>query len=465
MIKTNKRINQKILFNFVALLLMVLLGVSCQNPAKEGELAEDLTHGVQHPDWSKEDVIYEVNIRQYTPEGTFDAFAEHLPRLKAMGVDILWLMPIHPIGEKNRKGPLGSYYSVKDYLAINPEFGTREDFRELVEKIHEHDMYIIIDWVANHTAWDNELIEEHPGWYKKDSAGNFVSPFDWTDVVSLDYTNPEVREYMKDALVYWVAEENIDGYRCDVAGMVPTDFWNKARAALDSIKPVFMLAEAEEPEHHLRAFDMSYAWEMHHVMNKVASGEMNANNIHETLVKNMERFPEGAYRMQFTSNHDENSWNGTVFERLGEAAKTFAALTYVIPGMPMIYNGQEAAMDKRLAFFEKDTINWGDIPLQDFYTTLCELKETNEALWNGSFGGDYTRIESQNNDDIYALIRQKGDARVMAVFNLSGEEKKARLIGDSHYGDYIDLFTNNKILIDEDTELVLASWDYIILYY
>lgn len=464
MIKIYNAIWQKSIFNFITLLLIALMGASCQPPEKKAELAEDLTQGVQHPEWSKEDVIYEVNIRQYTPEGTFNAFAEHLPRLKEMGIDILWLMPIHPIGEKNRKGSLGSYYSVKDYLAVNPEFGSIEDFRTLVEKVHEHDMYIILDWVANHTAWDNELIEEHPDWYKKDSTGEFVSPFDWTDVVSLDYENPEVREYMKNALVYWVEEENIDGYRCDVAGMVPTDFWENARAALDSIKPVFMLAEAEETDHHLRAFDMSYAWEMHHVMNKIAAGEMNANDIHETLTKNIERFPEGSYRMQFTSNHDENSWNGTVYERLGDAAKTFAALTYVIPGMPMIYNGQEAALDKRLAFFEKDSIPWGNIPLKDFYSRLNKLKENNEALWNGNFGGSYSRINSENNTDIYALLRQKGDDKVMAVFNLSGEEKKANLMGELHYGEYYDTFTNNKILIDEDTSLVLAPWDYFILH-
>ncbi|MDZ7741384.1 MAG: alpha-amylase family glycosyl hydrolase [Bacteroidota bacterium] len=367
--KNKKKFSRSLLYLFISVFL-----VSACQPTDNKKTAE--YNGTFHyPEWSRDDVIYEVNIRQYTPEGTFKAFEEHLPRLKEMGVDILWLMPVHPIGEKNRKGSLGSYYSVKDYLAVNPEFGTKEDFRSLVGKAHELGMYVILDWVANHTAWDNVWVEEHPAWYVKDSSGNFISPFDWTDVIKLDYDNAGMRRAMKDALLYWVKEENIDGYRCDVAGEVPIDFWNEASAELYAVKPVFMLAEAELPEHHEKAFNMSYAWEMHHVMNEVAKGNENANKIQEVLDKNMARFPQGAYRMYFTSNHDENSWNGTVYERMGDAAETFAALTYVLPGMPLIYSGQEAGLDKRLLFFEKDSISWDEMKLLDFYTRLNEIKE------------------------------------------------------------------------------------------
>ena len=239
---------------------------------------------VKHPEWSKNLSIYEVNIRQYTPEGTFNAFSEHLPRLKELGTDIIWLMPIHPIGEKNRKGTLGSYYAVKDYFGINTEFGTEEDFHNLISKIHELDMYVIIDWVANHSAWDNDLINLHPEWYSKNENGEIISPVDdWTDVADFNYDVPEMREYMIKALKYWVQDFDIDGYRCDVAGMVPTSFWNDARLEHDKIKPVFMLAEAEEPELHEYAFDMTYAWSMHFLWNDIAQGKKTVADLDEML--------------------------------------------------------------------------------------------------------------------------------------------------------------------------------------
>ena len=323
-----------LLSSFFLSLLIVSCNVKTEQKSPESK--------VNSPEWSKNAVIYEVNVRQYTPEGTFNAFAAHLPRLKELGVDILWFMPITPIGELNRKGSLGSYYSVKDYRDVNPEFGTMEDFKNLVAQAHEQGMYVILDWVANHTAWDNYLVEQHPEWYAKNDNGEMISPFDWSDVVQLDYNQPGLRDYMADALKFWVTEANVDGFRCDVAEMVPTDFWNRARAELDQIKPVFMLAEAEVPEHHEYAFDMSYGWEFHHIMNNIAKGTMNADNIQEYLTKEAGRFPANAYRMQFITNHDENSWNGTVFERLGDAVETMAVLSYTIPGMPLIYSGQES---------------------------------------------------------------------------------------------------------------------------
>lgn len=446
---------------FVALATALMF--ACQAPEEKEE--DKVTEGVDHPDWSVDDVIYEVNIRQYTPEGTFKAFEEHLPRLRQMGVDILWLMPIHPIGEKNRKGPLGSYYSVKDYLAVNPEFGDQEDFRSLVKKIHELDMYVIIDWVANHTSWDNHLIDEHPDWYQRDSLGKLVSPFDWTDVVSLDYEEEGLRDYMRNALAYWVAEENIDGYRCDVASLVPTDFWNSVRDTLEKIKPVFMLAEAELPEHHEDAFDMSYGWNIHHIMNEVAQGKQNANDLHAALLEDELRFPDHAYRMYFTSNHDENSWNGTVYERLGDGVETFAALTYVMPGMPLIYSGQEAGLDKRLEFFEKDTISWETLELQNLYTTLNALKHDNKALWNGQYGGEYRRVESTDDQRAMVIYREKDDNKVLGVFNLSDTTlNNLRLKGEMHIDNYTDLFEGTDVVVDMETVFDLKPWAYKILY-
>jgi cyclomaltodextrinase / maltogenic alpha-amylase / neopullulanase len=457
-IKKSKQ--QKFVFlSALFLLFSGLIFLSCQPKI---EVKEEITEGIVHPEWTKNANIYEVNLRQYTPEGTIKAFETHLPRLKEMGVDILWLMPIHPVGEKNRKGELGSYYSVQDYLAVNPEFGTMDEFKGLVKKAHELGMYVILDWVANHTAWDNPMIEAHPDWYAQDSAGNLLSPYDWTDVVQLNFDNQELREYMKNALVFWVKETDIDGYRCDVAGMVPTDFWDYARTELDKTKPVFMLAEAEQPDHHLKAFDMSYAWELHHIMNKIAQGEKNANDIFIYLNKNDSLYPTDAFRMCFTSNHDENSWNGTEYERMGDAAETFAALCYVVPGMPLIYSGQETALDKRLRFFEKDTINWDNVELGDFYAALGTLKKNNPALWNGNFGGNWEQIKTQNDEDIFAIMRHKEDNMVLGIFNLSDQVQELNFMDAGIDGSFTDFASGEEIKLDESTVFDLQPWAYLI---
>ncbi len=403
---------------------MTLSLTSCSTEAKESKPQNAEEKPVA---WSEDANIYEVNIRQYTPEGTFSAFQKHLPRLKEMGVEILWLMPIHPIGEKNRKGELGSYYAVQDYLGINPNFGTEEDFRALVKEVHMLDMRIIIDWVANHTAWDNALIEQHPEWYTHNEEGEIIAPVeDWSDVADLNYDNPEVPNYMVEALKYWVREFNIDGYRCDVAGMVPVEFWNRARTALDSIKPVFMLAEGNEPELH-EAFDMTYAWDLHFIFNEVAQGKKDASHIVARLQEEKEKYPEEGYRMLFTSNHDENSWKGDVYERMGEAVPTFAALTVALPGMPLIYNGQEACMDKSLAFFEKDTIMWKTCEMFDLYKQLLHLKKDNPALWNGLHGGSMELITSADDKELLIFSRTKKTNSLLAIFNLSDKQQEYTL--------------------------------------
>lgn len=459
MLQFKKDKTAKLFTWFLGALFLSVLIVSCNVKTEQ----KPVESRVNSPEWSKNAVIYEVNVRQYTSEGTFSAFATHLPRLKEMGVDILWFMPITPIGEVNRKGSMGSYYSVKDYRGVNPEFGTMEDFKNLVVQAHELGMYVILDWVANHTAWDNYLVEQHPEWYARNKNGEMISPFDWSDVVQLDYNQTGLRDYMADAMKFWVTEANVDGFRCDVAEMVPTDFWNRARAELDQIKPVFMLAEAEVPEHHEYAFDMSYGWEFHHIMNNIAKGTMNADNIKEYLTKEAGRFPANAYRMQFITNHDENSWNGTVFERLGDAVETMAVLSYTIPGMPLIYSGQEAGLDKRLLFFEKDEIDWTNIRFQEFYAKLNKIKKDNPALWNGTNGGKIEIVDNTNSQNIFSFTRGKDGNKLIVLMNLSADEQQFILEGTDLAGDYMNAMTGDSIMLEDNQEVDFAAWEYLVL--
>ncbi|MCB0805609.1 MAG: alpha-glucosidase C-terminal domain-containing protein [Bacteroidales bacterium] len=417
-----------------------------------------------HPEWSKNANIYEVNIRQYTPEGTFKAFETHLSRLQKMGVKILWLMPVHPIGVKNRKGSMGSYYAVKDYKAVNPEFGTMDDFKSLVREAHNLGFKVIIDWVANHSAWDNPWITEHPEWYSKDSTGNMIAPFDWTDVADLNYDEPGLRDAMIDALKFWVKEADIDGYRCDVAGMVPTDFWNRARIELDSIKPVFMLAEAEQVDLHETAFDMTYAWELHHIYNSIAKGEKNVNSLEQYFSKMDTTYPNEAYRMNFITNHDENSWNGTIEERLGNGAETFAMLTYTLPGMPLLYSGQETGLDKRLRFFEKDTIEWDfNSPWMDFYTRMTSLKTQNQALWNGTFGGAFERLATSDEENILVFKRVKAGNEILVLANLSPDEHAFTINGEHPEGEFKNVLTGKEMPFEPEQKFNLGPWEYHIL--
>ena len=461
----------------VSICLLIALGMSaglsCQKrvpaPAKLGEPLEfpraELVP-VRHPEWSRNASIYEVNVRQYSPGGTFAEFEEHLPRLKEMGVGILWFMPIHPIGEKNRKGTLGSYYSVKDYYGVNPEFGAMEEFKQLVDKIHGMGMYVIIDWVANHAAWDNPLTEEHPDWFIRDIHGNLVPPVDdWSDVVDLNYGNPELWYYMIDAMRFWVEEVDIDGFRCDVAGMVPLDFWNVARARLDEVKPVFILAEWEAPEAHEYAFDMTYSWGLYHLMNRIAKGLLPASAVGIYLERDREIYSPDAYRMLFTSNHDENSWNGTVFERMGRVAPGLAVLSAALDGMPLVYSGQEAGLDKRLEFFEKDEIDWRQHEMGRLYETLLNLKKHNRALWNGIAGGRAQWVHTADDKAAFAFVRQQSGDRVFVVLNLTGEAKVVSFSGDSHYGTYKDVFSDEPVSVGAETQMNLDPWGFRVLAY
>lgn len=462
MTKKLENMNWKPGFTLLAILLVIASLISCRQQPSEiiGKSRLPDTE-VIHPEWSRNANIYEVNIRQYTPEGTILAFVKHLPRLRDMGVDILWLMPVNPIGELNRKGTLGSYYSIKDYMAVNPEYGTLEDLKLLVARAHEMNMKVILDWVANHTSWDNPLTVEHPEWYKKDTAGKFVSPYDWSDVLQLDYDQTGLTDYMIGAMKYWITEADVDGFRCDVAGMVPTEFWNRARRELDQVKPVFMLAEADKPELLVSAFDMDYGWELHHIMNKVAQGSRNVNDMKRYFRKNDSICPGNAYRMHFTSNHDENSWKGTEFERMGDAAPIMAVLSATIPGMPLIYSGQEAGLDKRLRFFEKDTIEWDrNTEYTEFYRVLLELKKRNRSLWNGNEGGLMEILPMANDSVVLAFTRQKDTDRIVALFNFSKEKQEVKLRNFAWPGNYTDVFTGDELTIRKRALFKLEPWDY-----
>lgn len=412
------------------------------------------------PEWSYNASIYEVNVRQYSEEGTFAAFEQHLPRLRKMGVQILWFMPIHPIGEKNRKGTLGSYYAVKDYLAVNSEFGTLEEFKSLVRKIHDMGMFVILDWVANHTAWDNPLTQTHPEWYTKDENGNFLPPVpDWSDVIDLNYDRPGLRRYMIEAMIFWVDEVDVDGFRCDVAEMVPLDFWREAGTELEQVKPVFMLAEGDDPELH-EVFDMTYDWRLFRLMGKIAQGEKVADDLMALMLEDRTLYPPDAFRMRFTSNHDENSWNGTVFERLGDGAAAFAVLTATVPGMPLIYSGQEAGLDKRLGFFEKDPIDWRDHEFQELYTKMLNLKKSNQVLWNGERGGIFLQVPTSNDEAVFAFLREKNGDRVLVVLNLSASEQSITFTGSLPSGEFRELFSEQTVALSELQTHTLAPWGY-----
>ena len=455
--------NKKLLSLLVLGLAVVLISCVQNNTKQDKDKNVKEMDGLKHPEWSRNANIYEVNIRQYTEEGTFDAFRTHLPRLKEMGVDILWIMPIHPVSELNRKGSLGSYYAVQDYKAVNPEFGDMQDFQELVDEAHSMGMKVIIDWVANHSGWDNIWTKDHPDYYEKDKDGKLISPFDWTDVISFDYNNQEMRAAMLDALKFWITETNIDGYRCDVAGMVPTDFWDHARYELDQIKPVFMLAEDEDQAGLQRAaFDMNYGWKLHHLMNEISKEEKTAKDLWAYFLWSGTYFPEDNYRMNFITNHDENSWNGTVKERMGDAAQVMAVLAWTVPGMPLIYSGQEAGMDKRLEFFEKDTIIWGEYIYADFYTKLNSLKELNPSLNCGADGGMMLQISEGQNDNIMAFSREKDGNQVVVILNLSKDSQNFKVTGDMVSGSYTELFTEKELDIEDGFEVSLKPWEYLV---
>lgn len=420
---------------------MLLVGCG-GSKAKKAETAQDSTlTSVKHPEWSRNAVIYEVNLRQYTDSGTITAFAEQLPRLKDLGVDILWFMPIYPISELNRKGELGSYYAVKDYKAFNPEFGTIDQFKEVVKQAHAQGMKVILDWVPNHSGCDNAWVTEHPDWYAKDENGKMFGPYDWTDVYKFDYSNPEMRAAMVDAFKFWLTEVGVDGFRCDVAMEVPVDFWDETRPQLEAVKPdLFMLAEASVPALQKNGFDMGYNWPMKDLFSEIAAtsgqytfkgenGEIrkfpvkHAIAIDSLLAKQAQDYPGDTYLMNMITNHDLNSWEGTEFERLGNLQGAFAVLSYTLPGMPLIYTGQETGMNRAFEFFKKDTPPTWE-PRNEyftFYQKLNALKHNQSALKAGNKGAQMVRYATES-PDLYIFERGDDNGTVLVMVNLGAEE-------------------------------------------
>lgn len=446
-------------FLFFALCLMV---ACAQTNTAKSEYEPTPYVKVTHPEWSKNAVMYQLNTRQFTPEGTISSAQKQLPRLKELGIDIIWLMPIHPIGEENRKGTLGSPYSVKDYRKVNPELGTLADLKAFVDEAHDMGMYVILDWVANHTAWDNWLRFEHPDWYERDYQGNFrPTPWwDWSDIIDLDYSKPELREYMTESMKYWVKEVGVDGYRCDVAGFVPVDFWNNVRRELDEIKPVLMLAEWESRDLHAHAFDMTYAWSWSEKMHKIINGHADVSALFVYYSWNESAFPEQAYRLVGVANHDTNAWEGTMFENYGDALEAVIALSIVGEGFPMIYNGQEAGNNRRLAFFERDPIDWQPHPIGDLYQSLFALKHDNEALWNGQFGGRMVHVPNSSPKEVLSFVRAKGDDKVFAVFNLSATEQTVTFKEPLFQGEYKEALTDGSAVFTAESALTLPAWGF-----
>jgi len=417
---------------------------------------------VKQPEWSSHAVIYQVNTRQFSTSGDFKGVIAGLPHIKALGADIVWLMPIHPIGNKYRKGELGSPYAVKDYFAINPEFGNEGDLKALVEEAHKLSLKVIIDWVPNHSAWDNPLVESHPHWYAKDYKGDFrPSPWwDWSDIIEFDYRQAGLREYMIEALRYWVEKFDIDGYRCDVAGYVPNDFWCQAKDALEQIKPVFMLAEWENRDLHEKAFNMTYAWSWNETMHDLAYGRCHLDRLRKYYSWNERSWPHNAYRMTFVSNHDKNAWDGTQYEQFGDALEAAIVLSSLGEGMPLIHNGQEAGETKRLAFFERDPIEWQGHPIGELYRALITLKKSKQVLGNGEFGARMIQVPNTVMDKIFSFVRHNGQEKVFVIINFSSESVDVSFSEPLFEGHYVDWQGNDEIVFENASVRTILPWQY-----
>ena len=406
----------------LSFLLILFCLAACKKAVPEG----NVTH-VVHPEWAKNAVIYQVNVRQFSPEGTFAAVEPQLDRLAELGVDILWLMPIHPIGVEGRKGTLGSYYAVKDYCAVNPEFGTLEDFDHFLAAAHEKGFKVILDWVANHTGRDHAWTREHRDWYHLDAEGNLATQYDWTDIAHLDYVNhPEVYDAMEQQMKFWV-DRGVDGFRCDVASEVPTDFWDKTFADFRAQRPgeLFFLAEAETPALQVDAFDAYYAWRQMHLWYDLAAGKVNANDLANFYVSYADSvgMPAGTWAMNFVSNHDQNSWSGTNLEMFGPTLKQFTVLSFLLPGIPMLYNGDEICLSKRLQFFEKDPIDWSRDPFEmtKLYKELIALRDLHACLWAAPWGGTMAVLPTDHPEQVFAFEREEQGDMCLAMFNFSDE--------------------------------------------
>ena len=422
---------------------------------------------MEHPAWSYDAVIYEMNIRQQTAEGTLRAAAERLPMLRSIGIDAVWLMPVYPIGETGRKGSLGSYYSVRDYCAVNPEFGTMADLDAFVEQAHSLGLKVLLDWVANHTSRDAVWIASKPtDWYERDPNGEAKIPWDWSDTAKLNYANRNVWRGQADAMKFWIAEHGIDGFRCDMAMLVPIGFWQYIRTELRTLAPdVFMLAEAEETNLFNGAFDASYGWRIHHTLCDIAQSRKRVWELRECMCAYRADYPPHALRLMFTSNHDENSWSGSEFARLGEAAECMAALTFLLPqSLPLIYTGQEYGYDHSFRFFDRDPMPpQRENRFTELYRRLCTLRHGCAALHCADDGGSFVEIENNAPDCLLTFVRERGGSRMIAMMNLS----PYTVFRDFHTGiyadEYTDAMTGETYTLYEHMWGDTAPWSYRIL--
>jgi alpha-amylase len=452
----------KLLFTIAAFSFLF----SCKNDSTKKSDVMDKNSPFKTVDWAHTTNIYEVNVRQYTPQGTLNAFANELPRLKKMGVKTLWFMPITPIAQKNRKGSLGSYYACSDYTSINNEFGTADDFKNLVYKAHEMGFKVIIDWVANHTGWDHVWTKEHPDYYLKDTATkDFKIASGMDDIIELDFENPALRKAMIEAMKFWVKEFDIDGFRCDLAFWVELPFWKEARKELDAIKPLFWLGEFDEldnPEYG-EAFDASYTWTWMHRAKDFYQKKLPLDSLY-TVLKKYDDLGDSTMRAWFTTNHDENSWNGTEYEKYGDMAKALAVFSTTWNGIPLLYSGQELPNKKRIKFFDKDTIQWtGNNELGEFYKTLLNLHNNHPALRAGDPAVQTFRIKTTDSKHVFIYLRKKNDKEILVVLNLSLQNKlRFEIIDEKITGIFKNAFSGAANNFTNEKSFEMQGWEYLV---
>lgn len=439
--------------------IVAVLGLSLLLTAIARAESTTPTRAFPHPPaWLADQTVYEVNLRQFSPEGNVAGLRKQLPRLKALGIGTLWLMPIHPIGAEGRIGGLGSPYAVKDYLAFNPELGTFAAFKELVDEAHRLGLYVILDWVAPHTALDHPWVKAHPDWYNRDANGQLKPPApEWKDVAGLNYGSAEMRRTMIDAMAYWVRETGVDGFRCDSAEFVPLDFWIEARDTMRKIKPVFMLAEGNKPELVEHAFDAAYAWDLPVNMEGIVRGSKTATDIANYFNADARVMPRPGARFNFTTNHDKNAFEGTTREQLGDGAAAFAVLSFTAPGVPMVFNGQENGDEKRLSLFDRDPIPWRKDPAADLYASLARLKRNHPALWSGPTASPMKIADAPLKDGVLLFERQAGGDRVVVCLNLSAKPARVTLPAGT---ESLTLVLGKR----EQTKgsLTLQPWEYLV---
>jgi glycosidase len=405
--------------------------------------------------------VYEVNLRQYTEEGSFNAFAQHLPRLKDMGVQTLWFMPVTPIAQKQKKGSMGSYYACSNYTSINTEFGTMDDFKSLVKQAQAMGFKVIIDWVANHTGWDHIWTVQHPDWYERDEAtGDFKKASGMDDIIELDFKNATMRKAMIDAMKFWVQECDIDGFRCDLAFWVELDFWIEAKTELDKVKELFWLAEADPLDHpgYMQVFDAAYSWTWMHRSEEFYKKGL---RLHE-LLQVLDKYQQSpGIKAWFTSNHDENSWNGTEYEKYGDAAKMLAVFSCTWPGMPLIYSGQELPNLKRLEFFEKDVIEWKNgLKLHDFYETLLHLQTSDPALRSDN---PVYRIHTSGDEKVLSFLRKSGESEILVLLNFASHNMRVELFDHRVQGKFKNVFSGEQMDLDRQRKFELEACGYLVV--